>query len=71
MSEWLDQLQKEIAALRSSTRIEKILKGFSTDEKYRVYLSNGENRLLRIFKLDQWEQKKAEYDIIKTIQTLG
>ncbi|WP_103106413.1 phosphotransferase family protein [Brevibacillus reuszeri] len=71
MSEWLDQLQKEIAALRSSIRIEKILKGFSTDEKYRVYLSNGENRLLRIFKLDQWDQKKAEYDMIKTIQNLG
>ncbi|WP_289139796.1 aminoglycoside phosphotransferase family protein [uncultured Brevibacillus sp.] len=71
MSEWIDKLQKEITALRDSIHIEKILKGFSTDEKYRVYLSNGENRLLRIFKLDQWAQKKAEYDIIKTIQTLG
>ncbi|WP_312116477.1 phosphotransferase family protein [Brevibacillus reuszeri] len=71
MSEWLDQLQNEIPALANAVRIEKILKGFSTDEKYRIYLDHGENQLLRVFKLDQWEQKTVEYEILETIQTLG
>ncbi|MGG1661055.1 phosphotransferase family protein [Brevibacillus sp. NRS-1366] len=71
MLDWLEQLQKEVRSLQNAVRIEKILKGFSTDEKYRIDMVNGEKRLLRVSSLEQREQKKAEFEILQTIESYG
>lgn len=65
----LDWLQREVPSLKHALRMEQIMKGFSQDEKYRIEMGLGEKRLLRVAKLEQWEQKKAEYEVLQTMQS--
>ncbi len=44
--------------------VDKILKGWSADEKYQITTKTGEKQLLRISPISQYELKKKEYDII-------
>lgn len=49
----------------------KILKGWSTDEKYLITTKTGDKQLLRLSTIDKYEEKKKEYDIIAKYARTG
>lgn len=51
--------------------VEKINKGWSTDQKYKIITNSGEVLLLRISSIDNFEDKKKEYEIITKFSKLG
>ena len=51
--------------------VEPIKKGWSSDKKYLVTTESGELLLLRISDIEQYEEKKKEYEIIKKYSILG
>lgn len=51
--------------------VEKIDKGWSTDQKYKIITNSGEVLLLRISSIDNFEDKKKEYEIITKFSKLG
>ena len=53
------------------TKIEQIHKGWSSDSKYHIITDNGEQLLLRISPITQYEAKEKEYDIVCKYATLG
>ncbi len=50
---------------------ELIEKGWSEDKKYSAVFPNGDRVLYRVSAADQYERKKAEFDIMKQIAALG
>ncbi|WP_238933686.1 phosphotransferase family protein [Brevibacillus choshinensis] len=70
MEDWLQALIHTSPSLRNTERIEQIFKGFSTDLKYRVYLSDGTQRMLRIADRTAWEQKKKEFAILEVLKKM-
>lgn len=52
-------------------RIEPINKGWSSDKKYYVENKDGEQFLLRISDVDEYDEKKSEFNIMKKIATSG
>lgn len=44
--------------------VQKLTKGWSADEKYRITTKQGEMLLLRLSSIDKYDEKKKEYDII-------
>ena len=42
---------------------EKIIKGWSSDEKYKIETSDGQTLLLRISDISAYDYKKKEYEI--------
>ena len=60
--------------IRSSTDwtdIEPVQKGWSSDKKYLVTTASGEQLLLRISDIEQYEEKKKEFEIITKFSRLG
>ena len=57
----------------SSTWIfcEKITKGWSSDEKYKILTSDGQKLLLRISDISAYESKKKEFEIVNKYSKLG
>ena len=53
------------------TAVEPIPKGWSSDKKYLVRARSGERLLLRISDIDQFDNKKKEYEIIQKYSALG
>lgn len=51
--------------------VTKIEKGWSHDQKYKVTNPKGESFLLRISPMEQYEQKKAEFENMKRVSALG
>ncbi len=51
--------------------IEKLSKGWSADEKYKIVTKQGKNLLLRISDIEKYDEKKKEYDIITKYAKLG
>lgn len=51
--------------------VEKVTKGWSEDEKYKIITKSGEPLLLRISSADKFEAKKKEYEIITKYSRLG
>lgn len=51
--------------------IEKITKGWSADEKYKITTNQGETLLLRLASIDEYDEKKKEFDIITKYSKLG
>jgi len=53
--------------------IEKIPieKGWSGDQKYRVRTENGTDYFLRVSPIDRYERKKAEFEYMQAVATLG
>ena len=51
--------------------VEKIEKGWSHEQKYKVTDKNGQNFLLRITPMEQYEQKKVEFENMKRVSRLG
>ncbi|MEZ0480369.1 aminoglycoside phosphotransferase family protein [Planococcus sp. SSTMD024] len=65
----IESLAKKIPCIKNYRKISQINKGFSTDQKFLVYMSNGNDKLfLRLFALEQLESKKIEYSILKRMQ---
>ena len=51
--------------------IEPIHKGWSSDKKYRVVDENGRSYLLRVSDIAQYDTKRAEFDMMKKVASLG
>lgn len=50
---------------------EKITKGWSSDEKYKIVNNNGQTLLLRISDISAYESKKKEFEIVEKYSELG
>lgn len=50
---------------------EKISKGWSSDEKYKIKTSDGQTLLLRISDISNYDSKKKEFEIIEKYSKLG
>lgn len=51
--------------------VEKIEKGWSHEQKYKVTDKNGQYFLLRITPIEQYEQKKVEFENMQRVSELG
>ena len=51
--------------------VKPIQKGWSADKKYLITKESGELLLLRLSDIEQYEEKKKEYEIIKKYSALG
>lgn len=70
MSHTLELLQENVNILRHASYIEKETRGYSQDEKYIVHSLN-EKYLLRVGALNDYEKKKAEFQILKKLQSIN
>ncbi len=52
-------------------RIELVNKGYSSDKKYYIITNDGEQLILRLSDISEYEKKKKEYEIIKKYSTIG
>lgn len=50
---------------------EKIIKGWSSDEKYKIETSDGQFLLLRISDISAYDYKKKEFEIVQKYSKLG
>lgn len=57
--------------LTDFVQVVKIEKGWSGEQKYKVTDKSGQNFLLRITPLEQYEQKKVEFENMKKVSELG
>lgn len=65
----IEKLVKQIPVLSKCKNVIQIQKGFSSNEKYIVYLDDGNKKLLlKTFKLEEYETKKKEYFILEKMQ---
>ena len=48
-----------------------VCKGWSSDKKYKIITHSGESLLLRIFSINQLDEKKKEYEIVSKYSKLG
>ncbi|WP_083496851.1 phosphotransferase family protein [Brevibacillus choshinensis] len=71
MEGWLQHLMDTSPGLQKANKIERIFKGFSPELKYRVFLTDGTERLLRVSEKSAWKQKKAEYVTLQTLQSMA
>lgn len=60
-----------IAVSKDWKKVTPISKGWSSDKKYLVEMSDGKLQLLRISDIDAYENKKKEYEIITKYSRLG
>lgn len=60
----MTELFKEIEESSEWRSIEKITKGWSADEKYKVITEQGETLLLRLSSIDKYQEKQKEFEII-------
>lgn len=71
MEEKLERLTRASSILPDAVRMEQIHKGFSSDQKFRVDLANGEKCLLRVSPLSDWQRKQEEFAILKALESMG
>ena len=57
--------------LADFTEVIKIEKGWSHEQKYKVTNKEGQSFLLRITPMEQYEQKKAEFENMQKVSALG
>jgi serine/threonine-protein kinase len=62
---------KDMPKSESYARVEPVEKGWSSDRKYRISAKNGEQWLLRISDISQYERKKAEYVSLEAVAVTG
>jgi len=67
----MKDLFKDIECSCQWTSIEKITKGWSADEKYKIITNEGEKQLLRLSTIDKYDEKKKEFEIINKFSKLG
>ncbi|WP_391122247.1 aminoglycoside phosphotransferase family protein [Psychrobacillus sp. L3] len=63
----IETLAKQIPIISNFRDIVQIKKGFSSDEKNLIHFDNYK-LLLRLFNLTEFESKKTEYSILRTMQ---
>ena len=51
--------------------MEPVDKGWSTDKKYHIKTLSGEHLLLRLSSIEEYENKKKEFEIIEKYAKLG
>jgi aminoglycoside phosphotransferase (APT) family kinase protein len=61
----------DIPASNSWKSIEKVEKGWSSDEKYQVLTADGTRLLLRLSVISELEDKRREYEIIQKFASIG
>lgn len=62
----IETLLKQIPVLSNCKDVIQIKKGFSSDEKYLIYMNDRNKKLLlRTFKLEEFGSKKKEYSILE------
>lgn len=52
-------------------KIEKITKGWSADEKYKITTKQGKTLLLRLASVDKYDEKEKEFQIITKYSKTG
>lgn len=63
----VQSIKKEIESIQDST-ITQIHKGFSSDKKYLIQASDNQKLLLRLFGLNEYDQKQCEFKILQQMQ---
>jgi aminoglycoside phosphotransferase (APT) family kinase protein len=58
---------KDIPQYKEWIKSEQINKGWSNDKKYYIETQSGENLLLRLSDVSEYDKKQAEYDAIKKL----
>jgi len=66
----MNSLMEDIPQFTEWNRIEKVNLGWSDDEKYYIEANSGQQLLLRISSIDQYDSKKKEFVIIKKFNQL-
>ena len=61
----------EIISGKEWSSVEPVNKGWSSDKKYHIKTMSGEQLLLRVSPIEEYEAKKKEYEIIKKYSKLG
>ena len=67
----MDTIRYEMENHAQWQTVEKITKGWSADEKYKITTKLGEKLLLRLSSIDRYDEKKKEYDIITKYSKSG
>jgi aminoglycoside phosphotransferase (APT) family kinase protein len=67
----LDVLRLSLPLMKNAVAIKSIHKGYSTDKKVIVHLQDDTKLLLRLFDLNEYEQKCVEYDYLRIIESYG
>jgi aminoglycoside phosphotransferase (APT) family kinase protein len=62
---------QQIKDYRTFTKIKPINKGWSNDKKYYIEAADNRRLLLRVADISEYERKKAEFEIVKKVATLG
>ncbi|MDD2431448.1 MAG: phosphotransferase family protein [Firmicutes bacterium] len=62
---------KNIIGYNSFLKIEPINKGWSNDKKYYIETTEGRKLLLRVADISHYSRKKAEFEMMKQLATLG
>jgi serine/threonine-protein kinase len=61
----------DIPGYERFTKIEPITKGMAGDTKYYIETADGGKRLLRVADINEYDRRKAEYDIMRQAWELG
>lgn len=59
-------IRREIPLLKDAIMIEKLNKGYSSDEKYIIHFE-ASKKLLRVAVIEEYEKKKLEFNILKSL----
>lgn len=62
---------KDIVGYSSFLKIKPVNKGWSSDKKYYIETTEGKKLLLRVADISNYDRKKAEFEMMKQIATLG
>lgn len=62
---------KDIKNYDTFIKIEPIRKGMSNDQKYYIETNDGKRLLLRVSAIEEYDRKKAEYEMMARVYTLG
>lgn len=72
IEEWQKrQVWDDIERNQKWKKIEKVTKGYSADQKYKILTEQGETLLLRLADIAKYEEKKKEFEIITKYSKLG
>lgn len=66
----IDRL-KQIPELRQATRIEPVMKGYSADGKFKIFVPGQGHVLVRIYNAAEEYMKQKEYQFMESLQQLG
>ncbi|KAF0194055.1 MAG: hypothetical protein FD169_2047 [Bacillota bacterium] len=62
---------QDIKAYSTFTKIEPVLKGWSSDKKYYIETTDRQKLLLRVSDISEYDKKRAEFEMMKQVAALG